>query len=150
MILIIEDIGGGEREQGSRSSVDSGLLNLLDGMSVSFKLPTFIMATTNYPEHLLEALADRPGRFDLMIELTPPNAEERVQLLEFLSKKSLTDDEKKAISSKDADNFSIAHLEEIIVRSMLHKKSIATVIKELVEHTRRFNKEFQKPKNLGI
>jgi len=70
VILIIEDIGG--REPGDyrgSQGVNSGLLNLLDGIGVTFKLPTFIVATTNHPESLLQALADRPGRFDRLIKL---------------------------------------------------------------------------------
>src|SRR5690606_31658097 len=74
LILIIEDIGGGEREGShSRSGVTSGLLNLLDGVGLTFRLPTFIIATTNHPENLLSSLANRPGRFDLMAELQAPS-----------------------------------------------------------------------------
>jgi len=151
LVLIIEDIGGGERDgDHGRSGVDSGLLNLLDGIGVTFRLPTFIVATTNHPENLLESLADRPGRFDLMLELNPPTADERVELLTFISKRSLTGDEIKAIKSKGTEKFSIAHLEEIPVRSELHDKTYAQVIKELVEHSARYEKAFEKKNRLGI
>ena len=150
LVLIIEDIGGGERDgDHGRPGVDSGLLNLLDGVGVTFRLPTFIVATTNHPENLLESLADRPGRFDLMIELSPPSAEERVALLTFISKRSLTEEEVEAIKSKNADRFSIAHLEEIAVRSELHDKTYQQVIKELAEHSARYEKAFEKRKPLG-
>lgn len=151
LILIIEDIGGGERDgEGGRSGVDSGLLNLLDGIGVTFKLPTFIVATTNHPENLLESLADRPGRFDLMLELNPPNAEERVALLGFVSKRDLTAFEVEAIKMKGTENFSIAHLEEIPVRAELHDKTYVQVIKELVQHSERFKKSFEKKGQLGL
>jgi hypothetical protein len=151
LILIIEDIGGGERDgdQG-RSGVDSGLLNLLDGVGVTFKLPTFIVATTNHPENLLESLADRPGRFDLMLELTPPNSDERAALLQFISKRDLTQDEIEAIKHKSAEKFSIAHLEEIAVRSELHDKSYPQVIKELIEHSARYERAFSKKSSMGM
>ena len=151
LILIIEDIGGGERSgSGGQQGVDSGLLNLLDGVGVTFRLPTFIVATTNHPENLLESLADRPGRFDLLLELNPPTAEERVQLLTFIAKRDLTTDECEAIKDKSANSFSIAHLEEVAVRSELHDKTYAQVIKELVEHHKRYEKAFSKSNGMGF
>jgi SpoVK/Ycf46/Vps4 family AAA+-type ATPase len=151
LILIIEDIGGGERENGgSINSVDSGLLNLLDGINVTFKLPTFIIATTNHPENLLGALANRPGRFDLMLELRPPSAKERVELVEFIAKRKLTEEESEKISSKEVDSFSIAHLEEVVVRSMLHDKTIPQVVDEMLEHISKFNRNFEDKKSVGI
>lgn len=151
LILIIEDIGGGERDgDHGRSAVDSGLLNLLDGVGVTFKLPTFIVATTNHPENLLESLADRPGRFDLMLQLSPPSNEEKKALLEFISKRPLTDEEKEAITMKGSEEFSIAHLEEVAVRSLLHDKSYKDVITELVEHSKKYKKNFENRKGLGL
>ena len=152
LILIIEDIGGGERDSGQgHSAVDSGLLNLLDGVGVTFKLPTFIVATTNHPENLLESLADRPGRFDLMLQLNPPSNDEKKLLLEFISKRALTDDEKEAITMKGTEDFSIAHLEEVAVRSLLHDKTYKQVVTELVDHSRRYKKNFDNRKSsLGL
>jgi hypothetical protein len=151
LVLIIEDIGGGERDgDHGRSAVDSGLLNLLDGVGVTFKLPTFIVATTNHPENLLESLADRPGRFDLMLQLNPPTAAERQALLGFISKRDLTDDEKECIIMKGTEDFSIAHLEEIAVRSLLHDKSYKAVVVELIEHSKRFKKNFEERKSTGF
>jgi hypothetical protein len=151
LVLIIEDIGGGEREGGSsRSGVDSGLLNLLDGVGVTFRLPTFIVATTNHPENLLESLANRPGRFDLMIQLNPPSHKEKVDLLAFISRRELTDDEKECLSMRGTEEFSIAHLEEIAVRSLLHDKTYRQVVEELVDHAQRFKRNFEDKRNIGI
>jgi len=151
LILIMEDIGGGEREnQGESNKVDSGLLNLLDGVSVTFALPTFIVATTNHPENLLASLANRPGRFDLMIKLEAPSYDEKVQLTEFIAKRALTDDEKKALENPKMKEFSIAHLEEIVVRSLLHDKTMAQCIEELIEHAEKFKKNFDEKGNLGF
>jgi SpoVK/Ycf46/Vps4 family AAA+-type ATPase len=151
LILVIEDIGGGERENGGHANqVDSGLLNLLDGVDVTFKLPTFIVATTNHPENLLGALADRPGRFDLMLQLDSPSKEEKIKLTEFIAKRKLDEEEKKAFDNPKIKDFSIAHLEEIIVRSLLHDKTIPQVIEELIQHRERFNRAFEKDKGMGI
>jgi hypothetical protein len=143
LILIIEDIGGGEAERPGRSGVDSGLLNLLDGVGVVFKLPTFIIATTNHPENLLASLADRPGRFDLMVKLQPPNAQEKVELMAFISKRELTEDEKTCLSAKGTENFSVAHLEEIAVRAELDDKTYPQVVKEIVDHQALFKRDFE-------
>jgi len=151
MILILEDIGGAEYENGGRPrGVSSGILNLLDGVAVAFKLPTFIIATTNHPENLMASLADRPGRFDLKIELKQPKLEERIRIMEFISKRKLTNDEIALVSTKECDTFSIAHLEECIVRSLLHKKTLIQTIKEVIAE-RKFAKEsFEKTSTLGF
>lgn len=152
LILIMEDIGGGERDDhGSRSPVDSGLLNLLDGIGVVFKLPTLIIATTNHPEKLLESLADRPGRFDLMQKIGPPSSEDKIKLMEFFSRRELTDDEQLAITKKGTENFSIAHLKEIRIRALLHDKTYSQVVDELLEHSKLFNNDFvEKTKKVGM
>jgi SpoVK/Ycf46/Vps4 family AAA+-type ATPase len=151
LILILEDIGGSEQDGGGRRGVDAGMLNLLDGVSDTFKLPTFIVATTNHPENLLESLADRPGRFDLMMELLPPSAEERVRLTEFIAKRALTEEEKEIIMAKRCDGLSIAHLDEIVVRSLLHGKTFEQTLKEILDHRKSVKAAFEKAKqNVGF
>ena len=151
LILIIEDIGGGESDgDRGRSAVDSGLLNLLDGVGVTFRLPTFIVATTNHPENLLESLADRPGRFDLMLQLDPPTAAEKVSLLTFISQRDLTEEEQASVSAKGTEDFSIAHLEEIAVRALLHDKTYKQVVDEMVGHSKRYKKNFEEKKGTGF
>lgn len=150
LVLIIEDIGGGEQEDyhGRERGIDSSLLNLLDGVDNTFSIPTFIVATTNHPGSLLDALADRPGRFDEYIELDPPNLEQRIELVEFMSNRKCTDEEKQALEK--AKDFSPAHLSEIIKRSFLKNKSYGEVIDELVNHKARVSKRFEKNKANGI
>lgn len=150
LILIMEDIGGNEEEGGRLREVNSGLLNMLDGVNVVFKLPTFIIATTNYPANLLNALSDRPGRFDQMIELQPPAYSEQIALMEFIAKRPLTDEEKAAFKIQGANRLSIAHLNEIVVRSLLHDKTFGDIIKEMIEHQERVKKNFEKKSSLGI
>jgi ATP-dependent 26S proteasome regulatory subunit len=151
LILTMEDIGGGEREgSGNARAVDSAMLNLLDGLEVTFKLPTLIIATTNYPQNLLSALADRPGRFDLILPLQPPPYEEKVQLLEFISKNPVDDATKEALRDRKAENLSIAHLKEIVIRSMLRKVPMAVMVKEIIKHRDRFKKGFEEGGDLGF
>jgi hypothetical protein len=151
LVLVMEDIGGKEAgEYRGAGAVPSGMLNLLDGIGFTFKIPTFIVATTNHPETLLQALADRPGRFDLMLKLEPPSHEEKVRLLTFISKRELTDEEKECIGRRGTEDFSVAHLEEIAVRSLLHDKSYAEVVKEMIDHSKLFKKAFEERESVGF
>lgn len=150
LVLIIEDIGGGERDSGGHGAVDSGLLNLLDGVGVTFRLPTFIVATTNHPENLLQSLADRPGRFDLMLQLNPPSHQEKIALLRFISKRELTKEEEACIGMPGTEDFSIAHLEEVAVRSLLHDKTYPQVVQELVEHSKKYKRGFEDKRSMGM
>ena len=158
LILIIEDIEGGTSEDDySSKGINSSLLNFLDGVGNPFKgIPTFIIATTNNPERSVGALIDRPGRFDKVIEMKTPNAKECGELLEFIigdkdrikAEKGLN--EAAELSAKN--EFSIAHLQESVVRSMLDDISVLDAVKQLVEHKKRFKEAFaKKPKGrLGL
>lgn len=150
LVLIIEDLGGGEEEDyhGGERAIDSSLLNLLDGVDNTFPIPTFIIATTNHPGSLLDALADRPGRFDEYMELDPPNLEQRIELVEFISKRKCTDEEKVAL--ENAEDFSPAHLAEVVKRSILKQKTYAEVINDLVNHKGRVSKRFEKNKTRSM
>lgn len=150
VILIMEDIGGVEHDGGGPRSVGSGMLQLLDGVNVSFRKPTFIIATTNHPENLLASLADRPGRFDQLIEIPPPPIEEKIALMEFIAKRSLNEEEKNAFKMKGAEFLSIAHLKEIVTRTRLHDKSISEVIDEMVKHNEKFKAGFENKRNIGL
>jgi SpoVK/Ycf46/Vps4 family AAA+-type ATPase len=151
VVLIMEDIGGSEEEVSSRvREVSSGILQLLDGVNVVFRLPTFIIATTNFPQKLLSNLADRPGRFDELIDMPPPPLEQKIALLEFIAKRLLSDEEKNALKMKGADKLSIAHLKEIIVRTRIHDKTINQVVKEMIEHRAKFEAGFEKRQKMGF
>jgi AAA+ superfamily predicted ATPase len=151
VILVMEDIGGGEREGGHGSrAVDSALLDILDGIGVTFKLPTLIIATTNYPQNLLSALADRPGRFDKVMKLDAPGAEERVKITEFIAKRDLTADEKETITNRKLDGYSIAHLKELVIRSRLHQQSLADTVRELNKQRDMFKKAFEEKEEVGF
>lgn len=151
-IFVMEDIGGGtvEDNHGPRGT-DSSLLNLLDGIGNPFKgVPTFIIATTNNPEQSVGALIDRPGRFDKVIELKTPDETECINLLSFIAKRDLNEEEIAAAKLASKSDFSIAHLQEVVVRSMLDDSSMMEVTKQLVEHKKRFKNAFQDVKRLGI
>lgn len=151
MVLVAEDIGGNEEEGSYRPrEVNSSLLNLLDGVNVVFRIPTFIIATTNYPQNLLSALADRPGRFDELVRLPNLSMEERIDLASFIAKRELTEEERDALALEAASRLSIAHIKELVVRSRLHDKTFSQIVKEMNEHTEQFKGGFEKKSKLGL
>jgi ATP-dependent 26S proteasome regulatory subunit len=150
LVLIVEDIGGSRYEEGPRS-IDTSLLNLLDGNGQCFKLPTLILATTNYPESLLGALADRPGRFDKLLELPAPSKEDQVELFKFYAKNAFTEAEIQAVTNLNGiKGFGPAHIKEVIVRARLTKKTLVESANELVKHKEKYNKAFTNRSNVGI
>jgi SpoVK/Ycf46/Vps4 family AAA+-type ATPase len=149
LIVVIEDIGGVASDRIEKGTT-AGLLNLLDGAGNVFKLPTFVIATTNHPQTLLQSLSDRPGRFDLMIEFKKLKAKERLELISFFAKRELTEEEIAVISKKELEELSVAHLKEVVVRSRLHDKTFAEVVKELLEHSKKVKKDFTSNKGMGM
>lgn len=154
LIMIIEDIEGGTTEDDHSSrGVNSSLLNFLDGVGSPFKgVPTFIIATTNNPERSVGALIDRPGRFDKVIEMKTPNAKECGLLLSFIMNDKLSDSDLQAAQLAADNEFSIAHLQEAVVRSKLDDITVHQAVEELVKHKKRFKEAFAKaPKRkLGL
>lgn len=152
LIMIMEDIGGGSvDEYDGPKGVDASMLNLLDGVGNPFQnVPTFIIATTNHPEQVAEALIDRPGRFDKCLELKSPSQDEAVQLYKFFLDKELDDDTLKAAEIAAKNKFSIAHISESITRSELDDTTVLEAVNSLVEHKKKFKKAFSKVKGMGF
>lgn len=154
LILVIEDIDGGSVDEysGGIRSAESALLNLLDGVGSPFKgIPTFIIATTNNPETSVKALIDRPGRFDKVVELNTPNKKECSELLCFIKNEKLTEDDIKASELAAENKFSIAHIQETVVRAQLDDISILEATQQLVKHKKRFKDAFKKEtKSIGF
>lgn len=147
-MFVIEDINDGASTDGFGNAprgCSSALLNLLDGVGRPFQgIPTFVIATTNNPERSVEALIDRPGRFDKVIELSTPKETECIELLKFvLEVEALTENQQKA-AKKAADNeFSIAHIQETVARSKIDDISVLEATEQLIEHKKRFKNAFQ-------
>lgn len=153
MILVIEDIGGGNVEDyGGPKSADSSLLNLLDGIGRPFQgVPTFIIATTNNPEQSVGALIDRPGRFDRVIELSTPNIAECKDLFKFMLQKDfLTESEIEAAKIAAKNDFSIAHLQEAVDRSLIDQIVILEAVQQINEHKNKVKRGFSKVQSLGL
>jgi len=88
-IIFLEDIdliGQGRLRSGyGMADALSRLLFALDGVQDCRNVVT--IATTNWLEILDEALKDRPSRFDRIISIDPPDAEQRRNYLNYLARR---------------------------------------------------------------
>lgn len=147
MILVIEDIGGVEREEGGRSS-ESSLLSLLDNKEETFKIPTLIIATTNHPEMLLGNLTNRHTRFSDKIEVTYPKSNERLALLKFFCEQELSAASIELITSSRTDDFTPDHIKGVVENSELYDQTIEEAITNMYEEIGHFKKAFGKNKSI--
>ena len=128
IIMIIEDIDSYFSGAGT-TSYESNLLNTIDG--VENKDNILYLATTNYPEKLPDRIYNRPGRFDLKIEIKTPCDESREFYLtnkilaEHLSKIDL----KKWV--RDTDGMTIVQLSELVKAVFLLELDYKDVLKSL-------------------
>ncbi len=93
----------------------SQFLNLIDGVERQDAKGLLLVATTNYPEKLDPAINNRPGRFDVVIELGNPD----LALRQAFFDKNFAKDEQlgpkaRKQAAKDAEGLSFAHLREIL------------------------------------
>jgi len=119
-IVVVEDIdtlGTADRETGGDSPLLGEFLNCLAGVEKNDQVVT--VATTNYPKQLDKALIDRPGRFDIRVELGLPDA----SLRETIFKRYLRDIKHEKINFKKllslTDGMAGAHLKEIVMLSYM-------------------------------
>ena len=89
----------------------STFLNAIDGLEAPRASGLLLLATTNHPENLDPAINNRPGRFDVVIEVAGPDADLRRQFLA----RGLPDLPAAEIDALAArtDGLSFAHLKEI-------------------------------------
>jgi SpoVK/Ycf46/Vps4 family AAA+-type ATPase len=107
-ILVIEDLNW------LLEKVNVSLfLNLLDGVdSKTGDGGLLLIATSNHPDQLDPAINNRPGRFDVVIEMPPPD---RAMRSSFLHRK-LAEIDAGAIEkvASQTEGLSFAHLQEIL------------------------------------
>lgn len=110
LVVLMEDIDGI-----LTPTTQSSILNLLDGVEAIHKV--VFLATTNYPEHLQERIANRPSRFDRKVHIPHPNEESRRLYLETIALPN--DDVDLGKYAKDTVGLSLAHLKELFVSTVL-------------------------------
>lgn len=149
IILVAEDIGGVEIDQ-ARIKSDSSLLSLLDNQEKTFTIPTFILATTNYPANFMGNLTNRPNRFDDKIEVGYPTSEQRSKLLDFFAKGTASEGAKLAMTENGTKKFSPAHIREVVIRSKIYDRTLEDIIKEMTKEIQSYEKGFEKGGVMGF
>jgi ATP-dependent 26S proteasome regulatory subunit len=118
-LVIIEDIdtlGGIDREDTDHPLLGE-FLNCLAGVEENQGVIT--LATTNYPQNLDWALADRPGRFDVRIDYGYPNEKVRENILIKYLQPLKTKGIKVKEIAKKTEGFSGAYLREIVQQAFI-------------------------------
>lgn len=150
LILIAEDLGGVEVDEVKLKS-QSSLLSLLDNQEKTFSIPVLILATTNHPEIFGGALTNRPGRFSDKIEVGYPDKAARRELFRFYLKDQVTEDILKEIEHKKYEEFSPAHIQEVMLRSEIFDLSISQSMSEICDEIKKYKDLFVKNKKvIGI
>ena len=122
-IIVFEDVDS----IASRYEMRSEFLNFLDGVNPLHK--TLIIATTNYPNYLDEALTKRPSRFDQKYKIDLPNFEMRKKFLKRWFKD--ISDQEAANYSKKCEGFSGAVFKELFILRGLQDISIDEAIAKM-------------------
>lgn len=112
-VLLIEDM---DKLNFDRVPISS-FLNMLDGFET--KEGVLILATSNEPQLLDKALAQRPSRFDRVFAFDIPGEPQRYDLLKKRAGAHFGDDELKAVA-KACKEMSMAYVQEVVVNALLH------------------------------
>ena len=159
-VCILEDIdkftafqsGEGEKDYGSISL--HSLLSGLDGVDQYDGV--ILIATTNFPDILHEAIAGRPGRFDKIYKIDLPSPDNILKFLEYHKIRVVDSDLSAAV--KSLKDFSMAFVAEFVkVLKMKFKRNevtveeVHTVLKAIQDHRDMFKKHFHETtKSLGF
>lgn len=129
IVLIIEDFG--RRDYANNTSIyNPSCLNFLDGVAGLFRVPTLIICTTNFIEHLGPQLTNRPGRFNKIIRVMPPKDEEVFALIEGISGIKLNNEQKSAFAGK---GMTPDHVIEALVRHEIEDIALEDCAKEVIQ-----------------
>jgi len=132
VMIVIEDIDTWCGHDG----IEYSLLQFLDG-NIKYS-NTIILSTTNFPERLPDRLINRPSRFDRVTYIGMPSEGERKHYID--SKAKTSDDKMKEKMLKDTNNFTFAHIKELIL-------SIEVFDLDYKETLKRLNKMRSKTEN---
>lgn len=113
-IIFMEDTDffAQNRVNGNYGRVTGELLNQLDGIEDNNGI--VVVATTNYPEALDEAIIHRPGRFDIIIDINKLSVENRYKLLvKNLAGRQKTEDVDFYEIATRCEGFTGSHMKEL-------------------------------------
>jgi hypothetical protein len=132
IIVVLEDIDEIIDKHGEHA-----ILSMLDGENQIANV--VYLATTNYPDKLGARIVNRPSRFDERIFVGMPSAVARKAYLKFATTTKNPDgtpyegldEETLDRWTKDTEDFSIAHLRELVAASFCLDQSYPIVLKRL-------------------
>lgn len=137
IVVVMEDL---DALTGEDKYVTSKLLNILDGIKQIEGV--VYLASTNYPDKLEERVSNRPSRFDRRYRIEPPSAKIREAYLKF----KLSEEDLSKINLQEwvkaSEGFSIAHLKELVISTLVLGNSYQESLSHLIEMK-------NKPKNKG-
>ena len=109
IIVVLEDIDEIIEKHGEHS-----ILSMLDGENQIANV--VYIATTNYPERLGARIVNRPSRFDERIKVGMPSEAARKAYLKFATAEMAAEMNEGDLDKwvRDTENFSIAHLRELV------------------------------------
>lgn len=112
-MLVIEDIDwiAENRDESYNAGAVIQLMNYLDGLQEFNDIITF--ATTNNVDKIEDAVKNRPGRFDRVIKIPPPNAACRKRMLTQFTKDFILDGVNFDPVVKETTKLSGAHIKDI-------------------------------------
>ncbi len=120
-VMMIEDIDyiAEERDHSRNAGGVIELMNYLDGVQEFNNVIT--LATTNAQEKIEEALKNRPGRFDRVVQVPRPDKECRKRMLTtFTQKYTLEGDIDWDLLVEKTDKLSGAHVKDLVKTAVLH------------------------------
>jgi hypothetical protein len=138
----------------ARNNYESEILEFLDGGTPLHD--TVIIATTNYIERLPHRIKNRPSRFDRVSGIGFPTPTQRAI---YFAEKSLQlhdGDSKMSKWVNDTENFSFAHLKELILGVEVYDKPYDEVLGRLVamqkaeESSLEYEKKFKGESKMGF
>ena len=118
-VLVIEDVDLIAEDRGMHQSSPLlfELLNRIDGIDADADV-TFIL-TTNRVADMERALADRPGRVDLAVEVPRPDAAGRARLLSLYARGIPLDQEQVARVVEATEGVTASYVRELVRRAVL-------------------------------
>jgi SpoVK/Ycf46/Vps4 family AAA+-type ATPase len=118
-ILFLEDIDlyGLNREISNNAALLGELMNQLDGIVENHFV--IVIATTNKVDDVEQALKNRPGRFDRILDVPVPSNENRLEMLKLHTKNRILDGVNLEELSTKLENYTGAHVKELVMTASI-------------------------------
>jgi SpoVK/Ycf46/Vps4 family AAA+-type ATPase len=122
IVNIMEDVEAWYEDDPER------LLSFLDGQ---YQTDCIInIATTNFPEKLESRLINRPGRFDVVRWVGPPDAATRRNYLRSICPTTVPDATIEHMAN-ESEGLLLSHMRELVCSTLVHNRPVQDTIKDL-------------------